>query len=140
MVERKIGSVALHWRTLADKQDTLALREAQAAARAAFAPHAGRNSLALLPFDGGLELRAENHTKAHAVRALLIGADPGAAAFLGDDTTDEDAFQAIREQAGLALLVRREPRPSHAEWALEPPGELLAFLDDWQAASAGRKL
>ncbi len=133
MVERKTGSLALHWRTFQDQP--AALQQAREAAEAAFAPHTGGNSLALLPFDGGLELRAEDHTKAHAVRALLAGSQPNAAAFLGDDITDEDAFQAIREHGGLPLLVRPESRPSYAAYAIRPPGDLLAFLDDWLAAA-----
>jgi trehalose-6-phosphatase len=56
------------------------------------------------------------------------------AAYLGDDITDEDAFAALRTR-GLTILVRQEPRPSHAAWWLRPPQELIAFLDAWIAAA-----
>ncbi len=136
LVERKIGSVALHWRTLAGEADQGLLLTAKKAAKSAFASHAGQHRMALLPFDGGLELRAEDHTKAHAVESMLAGMDAGGAAFLGDDTTDEDAFQAIRGAGGLGILVREPARPSFAAFALRPPDELLRFLEDWSQAAA----
>ncbi len=134
MLERKAGSVAVHWRTLTGKNQADRLKEVEAVAKKSFAPHAGKHSLAILHFDGGLELRAEDQTKAHAAEALLRAADARSAAFLGDDTTDEDAFQVLRRQSGLALLVREPPRPSHAAFTIQPPGELLSFLEDWLKA------
>ena len=125
LLERKVASIAVHWRTLdtqlAVKQRTYEL----------LAPLAGQDALALLPFDGGLELRAEDHTKGHAISALLAETDARAAAYLGDDTTDEDAFQAINSLGGLSLLVRNPPRASSARFCLSPPGDLLQFLDQW---------
>ena len=62
----------------------------------------------------------------------------GAVAYLGDDRTDEDAFEAIAGK-GLGVLVRPERRPTAAEVWLKPPGELLDFLDQWQRrAERGR--
>jgi trehalose 6-phosphate phosphatase len=127
VLERKVGSLALHWRdasALPGDRD-----HAEQAARAAFAPFSGEHALALLPFDGGLELRTEDRTKEHAAEALLTIADPAAAAFLGDDVTDEDAFRAVDARGGTALLVRPELRPSAAHFALHPPDEwLFRFL------------
>jgi trehalose-6-phosphatase len=68
-----------------------------------------------------------------------------AAAFLGDDFTDEDGFRAIKAArdeprfAGAALLsvlVRGEDRPTDADQRLRPPQELLAFLARWVEAAA----
>lgn len=133
--ERKIGSVALHWRTIEGPDAPPAhLEEVQRVAEQTFTAYAGKNALDLLPFDGGLELRATDHTKEHAVLALLAGTDTRAAAFLGDDTTDEDGFRAMRAHGGLPVLVREPPRPSFATVSLTPPLELLAFLDDWKQA------
>ncbi len=134
MLERKAGSVAVHWRTLTGKNQADRLQEVEAIARESFALHAGKHSLAVLHFDGGLELRAEDQTKAHAAEALLGTADARSAVFLGDDTTDEDAFQVLRRRGGLALLVRELPRPSRAAFMIQPPGELLSFLEDWLKA------
>ena len=54
-------------------------------------------------------------------------------AYLGDDLTDEDAFDAIKRK-GLAVLVRKEERITRADIRLTPPEELLAFLDRWLSA------
>lgn len=76
-------------------------------------------------------------------------ADPGgatefAAAFLGDDFTDEDAFRALRTArdeprfAGatlLGVLVRADERPTDADARLRPPEALLAFLARWAEAT-----
>ncbi len=138
LLERKVGSLALHWRTLPHGGEGQTQQRARAAAERVFAAHAGRNAMGILPFDGGLELRTEDRTKAHAVEVLLQSVDPAAAAFLGDDLTDEDGFRAIRERRGLALLVRAEPRASDARFFLRPPAELLAFLDAWLGSRGGR--
>ena len=130
LLERKIASIALHWRTL----DSTRHGTPQAVEQLAYqllTPLAGQDALAILPFDGGLELRAEDYTKGHAVSALLAEADASAAVYLGDDTTDEDAFRSINRLGGLSLLVRNPPRASSARFCLDPPGELLQFLDQW---------
>ena len=119
-VEVKPAGVAIHWRgEPASREDE---------ARATLEPLAGEG-LDLLPFDGGLELRAAAARKDRAVRRLARGAD--LVAYLGDDRTDEDAFRAVLP-GGLAVLVAPEPRPSAARWHLAPPAGLLAFLDAWR--------
>ena len=128
-IERKVASVAVHWR--AAPAGTRERATIERAAQEAFAPHLGRNAMAMLPFDGGAEMRAEDRNKGHAVEELLKSSpDPSASAFLGDDTTDEDAFRAIAAAGGLALLVRDPPIPSLAHFVL-PPHALLAFLSAW---------
>lgn len=134
-LERKAGSVALHWRNAAALPYGATREQAEQAAHTAFSKFDGKHQLALLPFDGGLELRTSDRTKAHAADALLNAADPRAAVFLGDDVTDEDAFRAMEALGGLGVLVRPELRPSHARLALHPPEELLEFLDFWLHAT-----
>ncbi|MEE8577700.1 MAG: trehalose-phosphatase, partial [candidate division Zixibacteria bacterium] len=69
--------------------------------------------------------------KGSAVKTLLAEHDPEVrAAYLGDDTTDEDAFRAISDR-GLAVLVRNKARTTDAHIRLAPPRELLEFLDCW---------
>ena len=130
VLERKAASLAVHWRTL-DEAPARALEEE---AGAIFAQHAGGEDFAVMPFESGLELRVSDRTKADAVTAILARTPKdAAAAYLGDDTTDEDAFAAI-EGRGLSLLVRDQVRSSLANYWLRPPEELLRFLDDWLAA------
>jgi trehalose 6-phosphate phosphatase len=90
--------------------------------------------LALAEFDGGLELRPAHGNKGMVVeQALREAGEEAAAAYLGDDWTDEDAFRALRGR-GLPVLVRREPRPTHAEAWLRPPRQLVEFLSAWNTA------
>ena len=51
-------------------------------------------------------------------------------AYLGDDLTDESAFQALNGH-GLSVLVRSEFRETSARVWLRPPVELMAFLQRW---------
>jgi trehalose 6-phosphate phosphatase len=128
-LEQKPASLALHWRGLAPGT-AQALREEIAQAWAAIVLRYG---LRVDPFDGGLELRVPGHSKGTAARTLLDELDPAAAlAYLGDDLTDEDAFQVIGDR-GLRALVRHERRPSAADIWLRPPEELLDFLQRWAA-------
>ncbi|HXZ48933.1 MAG TPA: trehalose-phosphatase [Usitatibacter sp.] len=129
-VERKPASVAMHWRGLAPPRAQL-VRERLL--------HAWREiadaSVELLPFDEGMEMRARGRDKGDAVREVLAGCSrETACAYLGDDFTDEDAFDALRGR-GLAVLVRPELRETGADLWLKPPRELLAFLRRWAAAA-----
>ncbi len=130
LTERKLYGVAIHRRG----SDPAAYEAASETLQQRFAPAAAAHGLELLPFDGGLELRPrEFHKGLVVVRAFAeLGAD-AAVAYLGDDRTDEDAFEALRGR-GLPVLVRPEPRPTLATAWLQPPGEVLAFLKDWNAA------
>lgn len=129
-VEVKPGGVAVHWRgvPLAER----AVMETKI--RNLFGPAIEDHGLHLLPFDGGLELRAPGKNKGDAVSAILQESGPEvAAAYLGDDQTDENAFRAIKGR-GIAILVRPEPRPTEADLWLRPPEELGRFLRDWLTA------
>ncbi|MGE5232848.1 MAG: trehalose-phosphatase [Acidobacteriota bacterium] len=132
LLERKPGSLALHWRGLDDETRGAVEREVLRV----WAP-AAEQRLELRRFDGGLELRSPRVHKGQAVAALVAEAGPDAVfAYLGDDLTDEDAFAAL-PPGGLSVLVREQPRPTRARLWVQPPHGLLAFLDRWLAASAG---
>ena len=53
----------------------------------------------------------------------------------GDDTTDEDAFRAIRKR-GVGIVVGRDGDASHARYALDDTDEVIAFLG--RLAARGR--
>ncbi len=125
--ERKPSSVAFHWRGL-PQQEASALKDK---VTERFADSAADFGLVLHAFDGGLELRAAGITKAHAVQMIVSEAAKDApVAYLGDDTTDEDAFEALGSR-GLKVLVREELRSTRADLWLVPPEDLLGFLDSW---------
>ena len=132
LLERKLYGLAIHWRGadpgLYDAASEMLARR--------FAPAAADHDLELLAFDGGLELRPKAFHKGQVVdRAFAELGSDAAIAYLGDDRTDEDAFEALRGR-GLPVLVRPEPRPTRAVAWLQPPGEVLAFFGEWHAASS----
>ena len=134
-METKPGGIAVHWRGLS-AGDAASVEEKVRRLCRAFINDYG---LHLLPFDGGLEIRGASKNKGDAVNAILTEAGSGvAAAYLGDDQTDENAFRAIKGH-GLAVLVRAEPRPTMADVWLRPPDELGHFLREWLDACGGEE-
>jgi trehalose 6-phosphate phosphatase len=128
--ETKPGGLAVHWRGLSPEERVVI----ETKVRSLFSSLIEDHGLHLLPFDGGLELRASGKNKGDAVTAILAESGPDvAAAYLGDDQTDENAFRAIKGR-GLSILVRSEPRPTMADLWLRPPDELGRFLRDWLVA------
>jgi trehalose 6-phosphate phosphatase len=125
--EKKPGCVALHWRGMSEKE----VQEIRAKIKPEWTLMAEAWGLDLLEFDGGLELKVPVRNKGDAVKTILdeISRDTGAA-YLGDDLTDEDAFEAMKGR-GISVLVREELRPTAADLWIRPPGELLAFLSSW---------
>lgn len=131
-VELKPGAIAVHWRGLNPGQ----VEEARAAAYRGLSQFVGAD-LMLAEFDGGLELRLRNCNKGDVVRAVLTEHGPHTpVAYLGDDSTDEDAFRALTGR-GLTVLVRRTCRFTAAQSWLRPPEELVGFLSDWVRACGG---
>ena len=129
--EFKPGGVAVHWRGLsAEVRD--GIRES--VLRGWF-PIAQDSSMWILEFDGGIEFRVSNCDKGDAVRTMLCELDDNVPiAYLGDDVTDEKAFEALGER-GLTVLVRREWRQTAARTWLRPPDEVVDFLSKWADAS-----
>src|SRR5262245_11608632 len=91
-LESKPASLALHWRGLPEPE-AAAIRTG---ARRAWQGLPDGESVELMDFDGGLELRALGHNKHDAVKTVL-SETPGnsVVAYLGDDVTDEDGFTAV---------------------------------------------
>ena len=48
--------------------------------------------------------------------------------YIGDDLTDEDAFRSLQNR-GLGIIVRDEPRSTHAVYALENSEHVKEFLE-----------
>jgi trehalose 6-phosphate phosphatase len=136
LFEDKANGVVMHWRGVSHKKAELIEQRT----RALFEPLTRMKGLALLDFEAGLELRA-GRDKGGAIMALLAeNGDDGPAAFLGDDLTDEAAFQALNKAGsrGLSVLMRRQSRQTAAKIWLRPPQELRTFLDRWGWADKGK--
>ncbi|XP_010546407.1 PREDICTED: probable trehalose-phosphate phosphatase J [Tarenaya hassleriana] len=56
--------------------------------------------------------------------------------YIGDDRTDEDAFQILRERGqGFGILVSKIPKDTNASYSLQEPAEVMDFLQrlvDWK--------
>lgn len=59
--------------------------------------------------------------------ALDLDSDDVLPIYVGDDVTDEDAFEALQGR-GLGILVSERPRPSAAAYAVRDPGEVCELL------------
>jgi len=125
--ETKNGSLAFHWRGLRPSE----MEEVRGRVLLGWNAIAKDTGLSLVEFDGGLEIRAPGIDKGDVVRMLLEEMGPDVpAAYLGDDVTDEPAFEAIRDR-GLSVLVRPQWRQTNARIWLKPPAGVLDFLAGW---------
>ena len=126
-IERKPGCLALHWRGL-ESQEIPGLRRM---VEENWGKIARASGLMVTEFNGGMEIRASDRDKGDVVGMVLGEEGKGTvAAYLGDDRTDEDAFEAINGK-GLGILIAGQDRPSKASVRLSPPGDVLAFLGRW---------
>ena len=125
-VERKDVAVAVHFRRVAPaRRDEVIERFHRVAA--------AHDKLATSRGKMVLELRPDlDWDKGQAVlwllRALDLDDTRTLPVFIGDDTTDEDAFAALQGR-GIGILVRDEPRPTAAQHALEDPRQVRRFLE-----------
>jgi len=124
LVEDKHASLALHYRQAP---------EAEAAIQSIARSIAQERGLRVLQGKMVVELIATARTKGHAVTVLMaappfVGRMPIA---IGDDRTDEDAFQAVKRMGGYGILVG-ETRPSAADYLLSDPAAVARWLADGQ--------
>lgn len=125
LLEDKEGSLALHYRLA---------RAEEAAAREVARAALGRlgDGYVLLEGKCVVEIRPSGTSKAHAIEAFMAerpfaGRRP---VFVGDDTTDEDGFHAVRGIDGVAVAVGGE-RPTAAQFRLAD----VAAVREWLVAS-----
>lgn len=132
--EDKESIAAFHWRGAPDERAAeQAVREIAAEAeRDGLAVHWGRKVLEVRPpveFDKGL-----------GIAALLSGADVSSALYVGDDTTDLDAFRGLRElsasgelELALCVAVASEEAPpalaQEADLTVDGPPGVRGLLE-----------
>ncbi len=124
-VERKRFAIAVHYRRVAEADYPIV--EA--------AVHAAAPAVPTLRVASGkkiFEFRPDfDWDKGRALQWLLgelrLGTQTVTPMYLGDDTTDEDAFRVIRKR-GIGIVVGRDGEPSHAHYALEDTDEVTSFL------------
>jgi trehalose-phosphatase len=122
LVEPKRFAVAVHYR-LADPAD-LPRIEREVDATAATHPELHKTHGKKV-----FELRPTlDWHKGRALAWLLEALGHPLAIYIGDDLTDEDAFQALQGR-GIGILVAEEPRATAAEYSLRNPEEVREFLE-----------
>jgi len=126
-VERKPYAIAMHYRQASDE----AARELKARVDR-IAPEyeslrvtGGKKIYEFRPnvdWDKGKALQ-------YLVERLYLDTSRTIPVYFGDDTTDEDAFQAIAEN-GIGILVSEEDQDTFASYVLQDPGEVAVFLEE----------
>lgn len=132
LLEVKPFGVAVHWRGLRSPE----IAEVECAAHRAF-QSLPVPSLNPLTFDGGVEFRLSRASTADAIRQVKREMPSAPMIYMGDDTTDEDAFNAL-DDADLSVLVRSEYRATSAHLWLKPPEQLISLLEFFAIATGGR--
>lgn len=132
-VERKGATLSVHWRAVSSRPAQRRLH--RAVARATLALRL-RRQIRLTRGKRVIEIRpAVNWDKGQIIRWLLRRTGGGGAQerllYFGDDQTDEDAFQAVRQLHGEPIAVGRPKRSTAAAYWLRGPGELRRWLEQF---------
>jgi trehalose-phosphatase len=134
-LEDKGWSLAIH----AKDAPKLEAQKLLSNARARAANVTEQSPFRLLGGDRFLEIAPKKANKANTVEYLLAENNDHDiySIYIGDDDKDEEAFQAIKEHAGTAILVSMEARKTLADFRLRNPqsvrqwlGELLIHLNE----------
>jgi trehalose-phosphatase len=130
LLERKRFAVVLHTRGLPDGR----ARECQERCLDIWGQLADSH-VALDRIDGGVEMRARGRNKGTVVLSLLSHSLPGTlGVFVGDDVTDEDAFEVVRDW-GFGVRVGHHDQPTIAQGSLPSCETLPEFLEEWLRVS-----
>ena len=125
-VEKKPSGIALHWRERTEIFDMYMEVSVK------LLSEASSHSLKVMPFNGGVEFILPYFNKGTAITeisALYPKACP--ICYLGDDATDEDAFDEIRKlKSATGILVSNDEKASAAN-AYISQNEVDLFLCFW---------
>lgn len=126
LVENKKFSLSIHYRLVADARINFILQ---------ILNQVLANHPRLKRYDGKkvFEIRPQvNWDKGKAVNWLLtklqLAQNDSLTIYIGDDTTDEDAFRAVKQE-GLGILVTSHKQPTAAHYRLRDTKEVKKFLE-----------
>jgi trehalose-phosphatase len=125
LLENKRQALALHYYLARPEERERAMAQLLAVVR-----RYQRKGFALEVIQGHrvVEVRPLGVSKGRAVQALLEPEDNTTLVlYMGDDLTDEDAFQVLNAR-GFTVLVANPPRPTAARYYLRDPEEVECFL------------
>lgn len=123
LLEYKKSAVALHYRSA----DPVTALQVVGDFMALVRPLAAKHDLRVIPGKKVIEVCPRPIDKGRAVRRLIALHRGCAPVYLGDDTTDEDAFLTVKGK-GLGVLVSACKKLSAASYRLPDPNAVLRFL------------
>lgn len=127
-LETKIASIALHTRGLSSG----AASQMEDAMHHEWDKLLQSYKLELRRFNGGVELRAQGWNKGEALDRLLHGLSKETfCVYIGDDETDEDAFEIVQPY-GIGIRVGNPTLPSKANGFLPDIVSVKSFLQAWK--------
>ncbi|MFO7987073.1 MAG: trehalose-phosphatase [Desulfatiglandaceae bacterium] len=126
LVERKKFSIAVHYRNVSrDKvEEVAAIVDRVASQFSDLRKSSGKKVYEVQPdmdWDKGKALF-------WVLEALELQGPGVLPLYLGDDTTDEDAFEALKDR-GIGIVVMEDVRSTQADYRLKNPEEVERFLD-----------
>jgi trehalose-phosphatase len=129
-VERKHFSIAAHYRNVTESDVSKVQRAVDAVA-------ARHRELRKIAGKKVYELQPDTDWDKGKALLWLLGAIGSESRemfpiYIGDDSTDEDAFRAIR-QRGIGIIVSEQPRPTAARYLLKSPAEVERLLRELTA-------
>lgn len=132
LIEEKKFSVAVHYR-LVDSQEVPYIKnvvERIIQSQERLHILSGKKVFEIMPaidWDKGGAIRWIMH-------ALRISWNEASVIYVGDDTTDEDAFRMVRSR-GVGILVSKEPKESAADFQITSCGEVRKLFEEIIALS-----
>ncbi|MDD2351380.1 MAG: trehalose-phosphatase [Synergistaceae bacterium] len=125
-VEKKPSGIALHWRDRAEVFNMFTEVSEK------LISEASEHSLKVVPFNGGMEFVLPYFTKGTTINQISVRfPEATPICYLGDDTTDEDAFREIQNiKSGVGILVSDDQKVSAANVYIYR-SEVDIFLDFW---------
>jgi trehalose-phosphatase len=124
-VERKPTSLAVHHRRVTEDRVATVLPEVRAVLEDATDRGPG---FSLLAGKAVLELKVSGVDKGVALRWIADRCDGRRPIVLGDDVTDEDAFEAALARDGEAVRVAESAAPTSARHRLRDPARVVTLL------------
>ena len=129
IIQDKVLSISVHYR-LVKPQDEKTMVEIF---RPITSPLVGRGKIRVTSGKKVFEVRPPvDWDKGKAVEAIIekldSGLEEGPVIYLGDDSTDEDAFKVVRPPRGRSVFIGPPSAPSHADYFLPDVPAVEEFL------------